>query len=56
MKTRKEKRSIKSANDHGLRKKVVSPKLDILRPSNQGNEKKPILGENKIKNAPRMSE
>ena len=42
MKTRKEKRSIKSANDHGLRKKVTSPKLDILRPSNQMNEKKYI--------------
>ena len=35
MNTRKEKKNLKISNDHGNRKKVVSPKLDLLRPANQ---------------------
>ena len=53
MRSKKEKRTIRSANDHAIRKKVISPKLDILRPSHQPLEKKPVIGENKIKNIPK---
>lgn len=44
MKARKDKRNLKSANDHGIRKKVISPKLDLLRPSNTNIDKKLIVG------------
>jgi hypothetical protein len=56
MKTKKEKRNLKSPNEQPIRKKMMSPKLDLLRPSNQTADKKPVLGENKIKNIPRHTE
>lgn len=50
MKSKKEKRSIKSLNEQTVRKKLVSPKLDIFKPAHTSTEKKYLPLENKMKN------
>lgn len=56
MKMRKEKGNIKSPKNYITRKKLTSPKLDLLKPSNPTHEKRSNLGENKIKTIPKNSE
>ena len=56
MKTKKEKKNLKSPNKKALKKKIISPKLELLRPSIQTPDKKLVLGENQIKNIPKNTE